>query len=80
MIKNNKRIMIKTFRQFNESSSDYINKKISEDEMNLFTNEPSLQKLVIDEKENPGTGVKIISGNEISYVKDVEDVINQYLD
>jgi hypothetical protein len=72
--------MIKSFKQFNESNSDYINKKISEYEMNLFTNEPSLHKLVIDEKETPGTGVRIISGNEISYVKDVEDIINQYLD
>jgi hypothetical protein len=72
--------MIKSWKKFNESKSDYINRKVSKEEMTMFTSVPSLQKLVIDEKDNSGTGVKLISADEISYVKDVEEMINQYLD
>lgn len=72
--------MIKDWKQFNESNSDYIKRDISEEQINLLTEEPSLQKLISDENENTGTGLRVVGKGKIEYVKEVEDIINQYLD
>lgn len=72
--------MIKNWQQFNESNSDYIKRDITEEEMNLINSESALQKLIMDENDNPGTGLKVVSKDEIQFSKDVEDIINQYLD
>ena len=72
--------MIKTFKQFNESNSDLIKRNITVEEMNVINSESALQKLIMDENDNPGTGLKVISKDEIQFSKDVEEIINQYLD
>ena len=72
--------MIKNWKQFNESSSDYIKRNITEEDMNVINSESALQKLIMDENENPGTGLKVVSKDEIQFPKGVEDIINQYLD
>jgi hypothetical protein len=71
--------MIKTWKQFNESNSDYIKRNITEEEMNVINSESALQKLIMDENDNPVTGLKVISKDEIQFSKNVEDIINQYL-
>ena len=72
--------MIKNWKQFNESNSDYIKRNITEEEMNVINSESALQKLIMDENDNTGTGLKVVSKDEIQFSKDVEDIINQYLD
>jgi len=72
--------MIKKFKEFNESKSEMVKRDITEEEMNVINSESALQKLIMDENDNPGTGLKVISKDEIQFSKDVEEIINQYLD
>jgi hypothetical protein len=78
-LKNNLKKMIKNWNQFNESSSNLIKKTITDEQMELLVSQPSLQKLIADENENTGTGIKVLGKGKIEYPKDVEEIINQYL-
>jgi hypothetical protein len=48
--------------------------------MNVINSESALWELIMDKNDNPGTGLKVISKDEIQFSKDVEEIINQYLD
>jgi hypothetical protein len=78
--------MIKKWEQFNHSdddggnSGDYLKMNVDKKQMDEIKSNPVLKKLVIDENENEGTGIKIINGDTIQYTQDVAEIISKYLE